>query len=177
MRSHHEAFDTRGLRDLFDSGLRAHGFGGGSGQRVRREDVRLAILRLLTEEPMHGYQIIGELADRSDGAWTPSAGAVYPTLQLLAEEGLILPVVTGGKKVFSLTEAGQLVVDETAEQPAPWDEAAEQSPGGPGYHEAAGKLVRAVFQVGRSGSTEQVKQAVDVLNEARRKLYAILADD
>src|SRR5690606_3331929 len=57
--------------------------------RVSRGDVRAAVLALLAEEPMHGYQIIREIEERSNGSWKPSAGSVYPTLQLLADEGLI----------------------------------------------------------------------------------------
>ena len=117
----------RGFRGPF--GPHGHGggfggFGGPGGGRARRGDVRTAVLRLLGEQPMHGYQIIQELSSRSGGAWTPSAGSVYPTLQLLADEGLVTSEETGGKKIFSLTEAGIAAVAETADQPAPWDEAA-----------------------------------------------------
>ena len=52
--------------------------------RARRGDVRSAILALLNERPMHGYEIIGELSDRTEGLWRPSPGSIYPTLQLLA---------------------------------------------------------------------------------------------
>jgi DNA-binding PadR family transcriptional regulator len=159
------------------SGPFPHGVGGFAGRRARRGDVRAAILRLLSEEPMHGYQIIQELSERSGGAWTPSAGSVYPALQLLADEGFVVAEETGGKKVFRLTEAGTQAVAETADQRAPWNEAAQASPGSPGLHRAVGKLMGAVFQIGRSGSTEQVTAAVQVLNDARKRLYAILAED
>jgi DNA-binding PadR family transcriptional regulator len=154
-----------------------HGAGGLAGRRARRGDVRAAILRLLSEQPMHGYQIIQELSERSGGAWTPSAGSVYPALQMLADEGLVAAEETGGKRVFRLTGAGTESVAETADQPSPWNEAAQESPGSVGYHLAVGKLMRAVFQIGKSGSTEQVTAAVQVLNDARRRLYAILAED
>src|SRR3954467_6272028 len=71
---------------------RGGGFGApwpGGGQRARRGDVRSAILVLLHEQPMHGYQMIQELAERTGGEWRPSPGSVYPTLQLLEETGLI----------------------------------------------------------------------------------------
>ena len=126
---------------------------------------------------MHGYQIIQELSTRSDGAWSPSAGSVYPTLQLLADEGLVTAEETGGKKVFSLTEAGIAAVAETADQPAPWDEAAESGSGVSGYREAAGRLMQATFQIGKSGSDAQRAAAIEVLTEARKKLYTILAED
>ena len=94
----------RGFRPPFGS-PHGHGggFGGPGGQRARRGDVREAVLRLLAEQPMHGYQIIQELTARSGGAWSPSAGSVYPTLQLLADEGLVTSEEVGDKKVFSLT--------------------------------------------------------------------------
>ena len=57
--------------------------------RMRKGDVRSAVLRLLNESPMHGYQIIHEIESRSGGAWKPSPGSVYPTLQLLVDEGLL----------------------------------------------------------------------------------------
>lgn len=146
--------------------------------RVRRGDVRLAVLRLLQEQPMHGYQVIQELAERSEGAWRPSAGSVYPTLQMLADEGLVVSEETGGKKVFRLTEAGVAAAAEAAgEGPAPWEEFGGPPEGVTGYHESMAKLARAAVQVGRTGTPDQVKAAGDALDEARRKLYGILAED
>jgi DNA-binding PadR family transcriptional regulator len=174
---HLNAFGKHGFKPPFGMAGHPHGFGSPGGQRARRGDVRAAVLRLLSEKPMHGYQIIQELSQRSAGAWSPSAGSVYPTLQLLADEGLISAEESGGKKVFSLTEAGAATVAETADQPAPWEEAAQSDSAGSGYREAVGRLMQAAFQIGRSGSTTQVAAAVDVLSDARKKLYAILAED
>ena len=99
---------TAFLRGLADWGRHGGPMGGHFGMhaRARRGDTRTAILRVLAESPMHGYQIIQELKQRSGGVWTPSAGSIYPTLQLLADEGLVIAEETSGKKVFSLTEAG-----------------------------------------------------------------------
>jgi DNA-binding PadR family transcriptional regulator len=174
---HHETFGRGGFTSQFGSGRFPHGFGGLGGRRARRGDVRAAIVRLLSERPMHGYQVIQELSERSGGAWTPSAGSVYPALQMLADEGLIVGEEAAGKKVFRLTEAGTETVAEMADQPAPWRQAAQESPGSLGFHVAVGKLMRAVFQIGKSGSTEQVTAAVQVLNDARKRLYTILAED
>jgi DNA-binding PadR family transcriptional regulator len=166
------------------SGSEGHGprqgrdpFGGITGRRARRGDVRSAILRLLSETPMHGYQIIQELSVRSGGAWTPSAGSVYPALQMLADEELVVPEEAGGKKVFRLTDAGTAAVAATADQPAPWSDAAEASPGSLGFHSAVRKLMRVVFVIGKGGSAAQISAAVRVLDDARKKLYAILAED
>lgn len=171
-RAHHAGFGRHGFKHGFMGGH--PGFGPG---RARRGDVRTAVLRLLAEQPMHGYQIIQELGERSGGAWSPSAGSVYPTLQLLADEGLVTAEETSGKKVFSLTEAGTEAVAALADQPAPWEEAAVGDAAASDYREAAGKLMQAVFQIGKSGTKEQREASLEVLNDARKKLYAILAED
>lgn len=174
-RFHHAPFGRGGMKGPF--GMAGHGFGGPGGMRARRGDVRSAILRLLAESPMHGYQIIQELSVRSSGAWTPSAGSVYPALQLLADEGLVISEETSGKKVFSLTEAGTAEVAKTADQPAPWEEAAQNDAGIGDYRESAAKLLHAAVQIGKSGTAEQRAASVEILNDARKKLYAILAED
>jgi DNA-binding PadR family transcriptional regulator len=170
----HGRFRRAGFTPPFAMGVHPHNFGG---PRARRGDVRVAVLRLLSEQPMHGYQIMQDLSARSDGAWAPSAGSVYPTLQLLADEGLIIAEETAGKKVFSLTETGVAAVAETADQPAPWEEAAQSGIGNGGYRESAVKLMQAVVAIGKHGSAAQATAAAEVLNEARKKLYAILAED
>jgi DNA-binding PadR family transcriptional regulator len=125
---------------------------------------------------MHGYQIIQELSSRSGGAWSPSAGSVYPTLQLLADEGLLASEESGGKKVFSLTDAGRAVVEERAGQPAPWEEAASSDLGSD-MRTQMPKLANAVWQVAMTGDAEKIARANEILTEARKKLYAILAED
>lgn len=181
MTRHHPLDETgwgrHGLPSFLSMAQQFQGLAGQSAQRARRGDVRTAVLRLLAEEPMHGYQIIGELAERSGGAWTPSAGSVYPTLQLLADEGLVVAEPVGGKKVHRLTEAGTDAAAQLATGRAPWDEAADTAADGTGYRQAVGRLMQAVLQVGRTGSAQQVSAAVDVLKDARKRLYAILAED
>jgi len=148
-----------------------------TGGRVAKGDVRAAVLALLAEQPMHGYQIIHEIEERSDGSWKPSPGSVYPTLQLLADEGLITATESAGKKTYSLTETGRAEADAAEGKPAPWESSATQDVRTGALPKAGMKLAQAAAQVGRSGSAEQVQQAVEVLNEARRKLYSILAED
>src|SRR6476661_6790775 len=147
-----------------------------SGTRAGRGEVRSAVLALLAERPMHGYQIIGEIEERSRGSWKPSAGSVYPTLQLLADEGFISAEESNGRKIYSLTEAGR---EEAAAHhgSAPWDPAGPVSGGVASLPKAGIELAQAAAQVGRTGSQDQVHQAVAVLDEARRRLYAILAQD
>jgi DNA-binding PadR family transcriptional regulator len=145
--------------------------------RMAKGDVRAAVLTLLAEQPMHGYQIIHEIEERSDGSWKPSPGSVYPTLQLLADEGLITATESAGKKTYSLTETGRAEVDASEGKPAPWESSATQDPRTGALPKAGMKLAQAAAQVGRSGSPAQVQHAVEVLDEARRKLYSILAED
>jgi len=146
------------------------------GPRMARGDVRAALLALLAEKPMHGYQIMAEIEQRSGGAWKPSAGSVYPTLQLLADEGLIVSDVADGRKTYSLTEAGEAEVAATAGRAAPWESSAPRDPLGMGPLPKAGiDLAQAAAQVRRTGTPQQVEEAVAVLDDARRKLYSILA--
>jgi DNA-binding PadR family transcriptional regulator len=149
--------------------------------RMGKGDVRTAVLALLAEKPMHGYQIIQQIEERSGGTWKPSPGSVYPTLQLLADEGLIKAEEAGGRKTYSLTEEGREVADAAAEKSAPWEGSGARDSGHSGRASALPKagidLAQAVAQVGRSGSPEQVKEAIAVLDDARRKLFSILAQD
>ncbi|MFJ2055426.1 PadR family transcriptional regulator [Streptomyces sp. NPDC087908] len=152
------------------------GHGGGRG-RARRGDVRASILALLKDRPMHGYEMIREIGERSDGAWRPSPGSVYPTLQMLEDEGLIISESEGGKKLFTLTDTGRAEADGGPE--APWQDA------GRGVdweamneiRQAGFGLMEAFGQVWKAGSAEQRTKAVAVINEARKKLYLILADE
>ena len=147
-----------------------------AGTRVGRGEVRSAVLALLAEKPRHGYEIIREIEERSGGSWKPSAGSVYPTLQLLADEGLIAAEESNGRKIYSLTEAGRAVAGD--EIGSPWDSAESAHGSRFGSIPKAGvELAQAAAQVNRTGSAEQVAQAVAVLDDARRRLYSILAQD
>jgi DNA-binding PadR family transcriptional regulator len=153
------------------------GFDKRVGTRMGRGDVRAAILALLAEEPMHGYQIIREIGERTGGRWKPSAGSVYPTLQLLADEGIVTVETSQDRKIYSLTEDGREEATEAVAS-APWA-ASESHEGRPfgAVSKAGVELAQAVAQVARSGSAEQQHEAVAVLDEARRKIYSILAQD
>jgi DNA-binding PadR family transcriptional regulator len=150
----------------------------GPSTRMGKGDVRAAVIALLAEQPMHGYQIIREIDERSGGTWKPSAGSVYPTLQLLADEGLISAEESNGRKTYALTEAGMQVV-ATDGTSAPWEstESKDDAPAFTALPKAGIELAQAAAQVGRSGSPEQIQQAVAVLDDARRRLYSILAQD
>ncbi len=147
------------------------------GVRMGRGDVRAAVLALLVEGPMHGYQMIREIEERTHGAWKPSAGSVYPTLQMLADEGLVTTEMEHDRKVYSLTDAGREEATAAAasapwEQPSGFDHTSKSA-----IPKAGLELAQAIGQLVRSGSPAQHKQAVEVLEEARRKVYSILAQD
>ncbi|MFI9816139.1 PadR family transcriptional regulator [Saccharothrix variisporea] len=149
---------------------------GGRG-RQRKGNVRAAVLSLLAERPMHGYEMIQEIGQRTDGLWRPSPGSVYPTLQLLADEGLVTSTEeAGGKKLFALTEAGSAEAAKLGDTP-PWQQVTDdQDAGAAKLRTAARHLGAAMHQMAHAGTREQQARAVEVLNEARRKLYAILGE-
>ena len=150
---------------------------GGGGPRVRRGNVRAAILALLAERPMHGYEMITELDQRTEGAWRPSAGSIYPTLQLLEDEGLIKGEESEGKRRFALTDAGK-TESESRTGDAPWDEVtADAPPESLRLVRATHQLREAVAQVFHAGDEEKRKRVRELLDETRRKIYGILAED
>jgi DNA-binding PadR family transcriptional regulator len=160
----------------FGTGHGPHAHGRGRGGRGRRVNVRAALLALLLERPMHGYEMITELESRTQGVWRPSPGSVYPTLQLLEDEGLIVSEETGGRKRFSLTESGRTEA-ENAAGPAPWEAFDDEAVSG--WHDlrdSAFGAMNALRQVMTAGTDEQRQRAIEVINEAKRKLYAILAE-
>ncbi|MFV0634193.1 PadR family transcriptional regulator [Demequina sp.] len=159
------AFDQ--LRGTFDRQV---------GQRMGRGDVRAAVLTLLLEEPMHGYEIIRQIEQRTHGRWKPSPGSVYPTLQMLADEGLVQVETEQDRKVYSLTPEATEEAEASAAS-APWEGNAFDASGFGVVPKAAIDLAQAATQVYRSGTTSQQEQAAEVLGEARRKIYSILAQD
>ena len=146
---------------------------GGRGQRL---NVRPALLALLLERPMHGYEMIQELDSRTNGIWRPSPGSVYPTLQLLEDEGLIEAEATGGRKRYTLTEAGRAEAEAAAQNP-PWGQFTDDTMSQvQDFRDAAVGIMSALRQVGFNGTPEQRAKALEILNETKRKLYAVLAD-
>ena len=147
--------------------------------RMGRGDIRTAILAVLTEQSMHGYQIIQAIETRTRGSWKPSPGSIYPTLQLLADEGLVSAEQVGERKVYSLTEAGRDTATDAASGPLPWESSrrSHDTEAKVALPKAGAKLAQAVAQVAHGGTPEQAERAVAVIDEARRKVYAILAED
>jgi DNA-binding PadR family transcriptional regulator len=126
---------------------------------------------------MHGYEMIQELEERSGGLWRPSAGSIYPTLQLLEDEGLIRGEETEGTRRFVLTDDGR-EKNDARKGPTPWEAVtAGVDPHQIQLREAFIQLRAAVLQVGGAGSEEQASRTRELLDETRRKVYAILAED
>lgn len=144
--------------------------------RAPRGDVRTAILLLLSEEPMHGYQLMQAIAERSQGRWQPSPGAIYPALSQLEDEGLITITAESGRKTSDLTQAGREQVQAHRESwPDPF--AGFTEPGrGPDVRALLEQLHDAARQVARTGSAAQVARAATILSDARRAMYLLLAD-
>jgi DNA-binding PadR family transcriptional regulator len=153
------------------------------GPRVRRGDVRSAILDVISGEPMNGYQVISEISERTQGAWKPSPGSVYPTIQQLEDEGLIEADDERGRRLLRLTDEGRAYVaghaDELAAVWAPFAEPERGPSGGPDYSSLKpeiGQVMNAVWQIVTTGTEQQKRDAIDVLVETRRRLYGLLAE-
>jgi DNA-binding PadR family transcriptional regulator len=146
-------------------------------QRKRRGDVRIAILSLLAEQPRNGYGLIKEITDRSGGTWYPSPGSIYPTLQQLVDEELIEPTGDGKRTEFRLTASGTEWVESHTEELAQiWQSAEARLEADAGLHESIAKLMGVIHQLRFAASDAQRAKAIEKLDEARRALYAILAD-
>lgn len=150
-------------------------------QRVRRGDVRAAILDVLATGPMNGYQVIQQIAERSNKAWRPSPGSVYPTIAQLEDEGLITSDDTSGPRAMRLTEAGEAYVAENLEElGAVWTAFTKPASDAPDYSALkpeAAQLMSAVWQIITQGTDKQRREAIVLLTETRRKLYLLLAED
>ena len=134
-------------------------------------------MTLLAEQPMHGYQIITELTERSNGAWRPSPGSVYPTLQALEDQGLVTADKAEGRRVFSLTVEGLAEARTAGAGPAPWEQAARDADRS--LVDLRGLMIqvlKATQQVGHAGTDGQIEAVGKILTDARRRIYLILAD-
>lgn len=171
----HTQHRRRGEDDARPASGPPRGRGPGRGRRGHRHrgDVRTAVLLLLAEEPMHGYQLMQTISDRTNGSWAPSPGAIYPTINQLEDEGLVTIAAEGGRKMVALTDAGRRHVDENREA---WTNPFTAPTDGVNLRELVHSLAEASRQVGRTGSAAQQTRAAEILAEARRALYLVLAE-
>ena len=155
-----------------------HGLGTGWWQwaperRMRRGDMKYRILELLAERPRHGYDIIRDLEAKYEG-YRASAGSVYPTLQMLDDGGYVTSEMVEGKRVYTITPEGRDFLsqrvsdadDEDDDERAPWVD----------LRQSAFSLAGAVMQVARERDAAKLARAKEILDRARRDVYAILAD-
>ncbi len=154
-------------------------------------DVRKGILIALHGGPKNGHEVMQAIGARMPGSRTPSAGSIYPLLQQLTDEGLVTAEQHDERKVYSLTDAGRAAADEAAAEHAArsenrWEPRLpnfgkqwnEQSWGEhTAVPKAGAKLAQAAAVVAQSGTVEQQERAAQILDEARKRLYAILAED
>ena len=173
-----ELVALRRLRGRGPSPFRGPGRGPRGRGRRRRGDVRLAVLRLLAEEPRNGYQLMQTIEERSAGQWRPSPGSMYPTLSQLEDEGLIRSTESDGGRRFEITNTGRSALEERAGEPDPWtpetdaDEHAMTE-----YGPLVIGIAKAVWQVATVGDEAQRARAAQLLAETGRSLYGILAED
>lgn len=179
-RYRHDSHDHRGFGqgrpERFGPGF-GPGFGPRGHRRAGRGDVRLAILSLLSDAPSNGYGLIKAIAEKTAGAWRPSPGSVYPTLQQLVDEELISSTGDGRRTEFELTDAGRTYVEKHSDELAQaWAGAAGQSEAETQLFDSVGKLMGVIHQLRMSATDDQRVAATAKIDEARRALYLILAD-
>src|SRR5436190_7745889 len=173
---HHEGGGPfRGRRGMWEDV--ASGRAPWAGKRARRGDVRTAVLAVLAEKPLHGYDVIRDLEQRSGGVWSHSPGSIYPTLRMLEDEGHVTAEERDGKRIYSLTDAGREELEKRRERSGgtdPWD-LGKVPEGMAKLRDAGFQLVGAAKQAARVGDAGQVDHVTEILSEARRKIYEVLA--
>jgi DNA-binding PadR family transcriptional regulator len=145
---------------------------------MRRGEIRTALLACLAEGPGHGYEVMQRLEEKSGGAWRPSPGSVYPTLQLLQDEGLVTSIERDGKRIFEITDAGRSELEQRTKDaggPA-WPTEAGWSMYGQ-LREGAVGIIQAARQIAKTGNESQIQRAVEIVRDARKRLYQLLGED
>jgi DNA-binding PadR family transcriptional regulator len=152
---------------------------GGHGRgRAQRGAVHAAIVALLSERPMHGYEIMQEISDRTHGMWCPSPGSVYPALRRLGDTGLIASQQGDGRRVYSLTRVGRAQADRQPSPQPPWEKVAEGlDPALLHLSQAMAQFGLALAHVVQAGTESQQAKALQVLAETRWRLHAILTEE
>ena len=150
--------------------------GRGGGPRAARGDIKAAILELLSEEPMHGYEMIKEIEERSGGVWSPSPGSIYPTLQMLEDQGLVASEESEGRRRFKLTDSGREEQGAREGKP-PWEDARRDAGSeSVNLRESTRKIHHAIAQTFHAADADQQRKVRELLDETRRKIYGILSE-
>jgi predicted O-methyltransferase YrrM/DNA-binding PadR family transcriptional regulator len=155
-----------------------HRGGGGRGGRQgggRRGNVRTAILVLLGEGPMHGYQMLRVMEERSGGRWKPSPGSLYPALQALEDEGLLLSGDREGRRTYELTEAGRAEIADGGVI-APWEWPEECGEDRSDTLDSAVRALRSTIgHVEATAGPDERAATVALIESLRRSVYLLLA--
>jgi DNA-binding PadR family transcriptional regulator len=162
-----------------------HGRGSMRGPGARyfeRGGIKFAILEMLKNKPRHGYDIIREMEEQSGGFYSPSPGAVYPTLQALEDQDLVTSAAAEGKKVYTITDAGVAYLEEHKERAKGhrdrWEAHCGTGPQGEGWgmvsdiRDTLGDLTRAVRRT--AGDPARLKEIGVVLEDAAAQIKEIL---
>lgn len=179
--------DDRGRGGYEDRGYYGRGRGrgyyeggwgrGGGRSRMRRGDVRAAILALLSEETMHGYQLMQAIAERGNGRWTPSPGAIYPAISQLEDEGLVTVTAEAGRKLVALTDTGREAAHTHTDRARDLFAAEQSEEPGPDLRSLLGQLHQATREVARAGAEDQIHTAAEIISDASRSMYLLLAGE
>jgi DNA-binding PadR family transcriptional regulator len=156
-----------------------HDFGEGGRKRHRRGDIKFILLELIKEQPRHGYELIKVLEERYGGFYRPSPGTIYPTLQLLEDEGSLISETVDGKRTYKITPAGEAILEQHQQEignerggkrgfEPNWEDRAD-------LRHSAMALLDSLMQAGRYGSPEQVKAVQELLNKTNQEVHQILA--
>lgn len=155
----------------------------GRGWRLfERGDLKFVILRLISKEPMHGYQVMQALEEEAGPWYKPSPGSVYPTLQMLEDEGLVRCEAKEGKKVYEITDEGKKYLEENEDVVDKiFSRVGSFAEGffGRRSRELTGsfsKLAHLVLETTLTGRTdpESVEKMVDILDRAREEMEEVV---
>lgn len=147
---------------------------GGGGHRAKRGDMKPIILRILQTKPMHGYEIINALEEKSHGMWRPSAGSVYPTLQLLEDQDLVTAEEVSGKKIYTLTDAGSEVAKKAEEFKAPWEDKGKNAKNFKDLKHSFIESIILVRQIASQNDEKKNEEVRKIFNEAKDKLTKLI---
>ena len=173
--------DKEGTMPRFGRGF--PGFDKPHSKHFDRGDVKYVLLDLLREGPRHGYDMIKQLEQRSGGLYSPSPGSVYPTLQMLEDQGLVTSTTVDGKRTYRLTDAGYAFIEERKERThdargRSWLESEHVREDLRSMGREAGELARSLRHAVQSYTPDphQMKEIRDVIGETRKRIEAILAE-
>ncbi|MBD5634413.1 MAG: PadR family transcriptional regulator [Candidatus Eremiobacteraeota bacterium] len=174
MRHGHGGHGRGGPPWVIDAGFWGGGPGGGRGGRRRRGDVKFLLLETLADGPKHGYEIIRSIEEKR--GVRPSAGSVYPTLQMLEDGGFVSSETLDGKRVYAISETGRELLANRSKAAGEGEEFEDETDPRRGAKEAGVKLGMAVMSA-RGADEATLDKIRAIVNEARKQIYAVLASD